>query len=109
MADGGQEPDAGLGLIALIEAAEQGLAGEPNERPAELATAIAALLTRIELATPGGAPLHAQLDSTRKWLAVLNAPAEHGRFGGAGHVRDYVVTQLRLTRGAVEDYLREMA
>jgi hypothetical protein len=107
MSDGGRGSDPRLGLIALIEAAERGLVGEPNEEPAALAQDIDALLTRIELATPGGVPLHTQLDSTRKWLAVLQAPAEHGRFGGAAHIRDYVVTQLRLTRGAVEDYLRE--
>jgi hypothetical protein len=96
------------GIIARIEAAERDLLAAPNTVPCATADVIRDLLARIEHATPGGAPLHAQLDTTRKWLAVLQHPAAHDRFGGSAHVRDYVVTQLRLTRGAVEDYAREM-
>jgi hypothetical protein len=94
-------------LIALIEAAERALAAEPNDGNSAAAADIRALMARVEDATPGGAPLHAQIDATRKWLGLLEQPADHERFGGTAHIRDYVITQLRLTRGAVEDYLRE--
>jgi hypothetical protein len=97
-----------VGMIELIETAERDLLTAPNEGVGQLADAILNLLARIEQATPGGPPLHAQLDATRKWLAVLGRPADHARFGGTVHIRDYLVTQLRLTRGAVEDYFREM-
>ena len=96
------------GIIARIEAAERDLIAAPNAVAGRIAGTIRDLLARIEQATPGGAPLHAQLDATRKWLAVLERPADHDRFGGLAHIRDYVVTQLRLTRGAVDDYAREM-
>ena len=78
------------------------------ERTASNGADIRSVLTRIESATPGGAPLHAQLDNVRKWLDAFERPADHERFGGAGHLRDYVLTQLRLALAALEDYHREM-
>jgi len=107
MSDAASGLDPRPGLIALIEAAERALAAEPNDGNSAVAGDIRTLMARVENATPGGAPLHAQIDATRKWLGVLEQPADHERFGGTPHIRDYVITQLRLTRGAVEDYLRE--
>ena len=69
---------------------------------------IRSALDRVEAATAGGAPLHAQLDNVRKWLDALERPGDHDRFGGAEHLRAYVLTQLRLALGALEDYEREM-
>jgi hypothetical protein len=91
-----------------LRAAERELLEGPNELSPARATEIRSALTRIEEATPGGAPLHAQLDNVRKWLGVLQRPEDHDRFGGADHLRGYLVTQLRLAGGALEDYLREM-
>ena len=67
---------------------------------------IRAALDKVESATPGGAPLHAQLDTVRKWLAALDRPEDHERFGGVAHLHGYVLTQLRLAIGALEDYYR---
>ena len=74
----------------------------------DAAPRIRVALERVESATPGGAPLHAQLDNVRKWLDAFERPEDHERFGGANHLRDYVLTQLRLALGALEDYRREM-
>ena len=94
--------------LQLIRAAERGLLEGPNELSPEQAAAIRSALARVEAATPRGPALHAQLGSVRKWLGVLERPEDHDRFGGASHLRDYLVTQLRLAGGALEDYLREM-
>jgi hypothetical protein len=67
---------------------------------------IRSVLDRVEAATPGAAPLHAQLDTVRRWLPALEEPAEHERFGGVGHLRQHVLLQVRLARGALEDYQR---
>lgn len=92
-------------LLDLLRAAERELSREPNAvtfRTAE----VRATLDRVEAATPGGAPLHAQLDTVRKWLGALDRPADHERFGGTAHLRAHVSTQLRLAVGALEDYRR---
>ena len=94
--------------LESIRAAERGLLEGPNELSSEQAASIRSTLARVEAATPGGAPLHAQLDNVRKWLAALERPEDHDRFGGAAHLRGYLLTQLRLAGGALEDYLREM-
>jgi hypothetical protein len=94
--------------LQLLRAAERGLLEGPNELSPQRTAEIRSTLARVEAATPGGAPLHAQLDNVRKWLAVLERPEEHVRFGGAAHLRGYLLTQLRLAGGALEDYLREM-
>jgi hypothetical protein len=94
--------------LQLLRAAERGLLEGPNELGPERAAEIRSALSRVEAATPGGAPLHAQLDNVRKWLAALERPEDHDRFGGAAHLRGYLLTQLRLAGGALEDYLREM-
>jgi hypothetical protein len=94
-------------FMELLRASERMLAAEPNDFGAGRAAEIRETLTRVEAATPGGAPLHAQLDNVRKWLGVLERPEDHDRFGGTGHLRDYLLTQLRLAGGALEDYVRE--
>jgi hypothetical protein len=97
--------DKSDGLIDLLRAAEAELSGEPNAvtfRSADLG----ATLDRVEAATPGGAPLHAQLDTVRKWFGALEQSADHKRFGGTAHLRAHVATQLRLAIGALEDYWR---
>ena len=102
------EPVHGADLRLLVQAAEQQLVGPPADRLPAIAAEIRAVMATVEERTPGGAPLHAQLDNVRKWLDALARPADHGRFGGAEHLREYVITQLRLTLGALEDYQREM-
>jgi hypothetical protein len=97
--------DLGDDLGDQLRTAERELGREPNAvtfRTAE----VRATLDRVEAATPGGAPLHAQLDTVRKWLGALDQPAEHDRFGGTAHLRTHVATQLRLAIGALEDYQR---
>jgi hypothetical protein len=94
-------------LMEGLRAADDALAGAPNAPTSDLG-GIRASLDRIERATPAGAGLHAQLDTVRKWLDVLGRPSEHHRFGGEAHIRDHVRTQLRLVRGALEDYRRTM-
>jgi hypothetical protein len=100
--------DETLDGLELLRNAERLLVTAPNAFGAEGAAEIRSILTRVEAATPGGAPLHAQLDNVRKWLGALERPEDHVRFGGAAHLRDYLLTQLRLAGGALEDYLREM-
>jgi hypothetical protein len=97
--------DRGGDLLGALRAAERELSREPNAitfRTAEFR----ATLDRVEAATPGGAPLHAQLDAVRKWLAALDHPADQERFGGTAHLRAHVATQLRLAAAALEDYRR---
>ena len=95
-------------LFDLLEAAQRTVLTLPNAVTSDSGP-IRAILTRVEAATPGGAPLHAQLDNVRKWLDALDQPAEHDRFGGTAHLRDYVTTQLRLALGALEDYRQSMS
>ena len=96
-------------LPLLLRAAEQSLAATPNVPDARTIHDVRSVLDRVEAATPAGAPLHAQLDNVRKWLAALERPEDHDRFGGTAHLRGYLLTQFRLARGALDDYLREMA
>lgn len=98
----------GADLRTLVQAAEQQLIGPTPDRLPAISVEIRRVLATVEQRTPGGAPLHAQLDNVRKWLDALSRPEDHDRFGGAEHLRDYVITQLRLTLGALEDYEREM-
>jgi hypothetical protein len=103
-----REHSHGADLRSLVQAAEKQLDGPPTDRLPAIAAEIRGVLATVEEQTPGGAPLHAQLDNVRKWLDALARPADHDRFGGANHLREYVITQLRLTLGALEDYQREM-
>lgn len=95
-------------LLELLRVAERRLLAEPNDFDAGRSAEIRSTLARVEAATPGGAPLHAQLDNVRKWLDALDRPADYARFGGAAHLRGYVLTQVRLAQGALEDYGRAM-
>lgn len=90
-------------LIEQLRRAERAF-----ERDMSTAADVRTVLSRVESGTPDGAPLHAQLDNVRKWLDALERPQDHARFGGPDHLRDYVLTQLRLALGALEDYQREM-
>ena len=90
-------------LSELLRTAQRQLSREPNAMA--FATAeVRAILDRVEAATPGGAPLHAQLDTVRKWLGAFDRPADHERLGGTAHLRAHVATQLRLAIAALEDY-----
>ena len=91
-------------LLDELRRSEQALVTNTPDAPTQIRTA----LDRVESATPGGAPLHSQLDNVRKWLDALERPEDHNRFGGATHLHAYVLTQLRLALGALEDYRREM-
>jgi hypothetical protein len=91
-------------LLDELRRSEQALATHAPEAAAR----VRVTLDQVESATPGGAPLHSQLDNVRKWLDALDHPEEHGRFGGAAHLHAYVLTQLRLALGALEDYYRAM-
>jgi len=95
-------------LPLLLGAAEASVAAAPNAPDARTIDDVRSVLDRVEAATPAGAPLHAQLDNVRKWLGALERPEDHDRFGGTAHLRGYLLTQLRLAGGALEDYLREM-
>lgn len=91
--------------VALIRAAEAMLSHAlRGVHRASLIEALG-LLAAAEEATPRGALLHSQLDTVRKWLAVL-AEGEHARFGGSDRVRDHVALQFRLAQAAARDYLR---
>jgi hypothetical protein len=92
---------------ALVLAAEELIAAAPNDMDPGAGKQIGTMLDALERATPGGAPLHAQLDAVRKWVDALGRPEEHARFGGTAHVRDHVLAQLRRVRAATEDYFRE--
>jgi len=104
-----QEQDHGADLRSLVQVAEQRLVGPSADSLPAIAIEIRSVLATVEERTPGGAPLHAQLDNVRKWLDALARPADHDRFGGAEYLREYVITQLRLTLGALEDYQRTMS
>jgi hypothetical protein len=92
-------------LPELLRTAERELSREPNGC-AIVTAEVRAILERVEAATPGGAPLHAHLDTIRKWLGAFDRPADHERFGGTTHLRAHLATQLRLAVGALEDYQR---
>ena len=94
-----RQPDASA-LVAEVDA----LVSAPNALDAPAGGRILDLLTALEAATPGGAPLHHQIDVVRRWVGVLWNEPEHARFGGVAHLREYVAGQLRLLRMAVEDY-----
>jgi hypothetical protein len=78
---------------------------QPDGGGVEGATRALVLLEQLEATTPGGAPLHRQIDIVRRWLSVIRNEAEHARFGGLPHLTDYLTVQLRLLRAAVDDYL----
>jgi hypothetical protein len=99
----GNTRDAG----ELVKAAERLVLGAPDEFGADRAARVLHLLELVERATPGGAPLHAQLDTVRKWLAVIQRPGDHVRFGGTAHIRSHLAGQLGRARAAVDDYRRE--
>ena len=90
-------------LFGELQRAEQALLDGSVDAAAQLR----ATLARVEVATPGGAPLHSQLDNVRKWLDALERPEDHDRFGGANHLREYVLTQVRIAMGALGDYERQ--
>ena len=90
-------------LVVALQRAEQAFL----DGATDAGIGVRAVLDRIEAATPGGAPLHAQLDNVRKWLGAFERPDDHQRFGGAEHLREYVVTQIRIAHGALEDYERQ--
>jgi len=94
-------------VIELVDSAAELVASLPDEPGPGVARRVGELLRAVERATPGGAPLHARLDTVGKWADALEQPHEHARFGGTPHVREHVLAQLRLTRAAVEDYFRE--
>src|SRR5215204_2891986 len=87
--------------LELLREAERVLLTGPNGVGVAQVAEIRLTLARVEAATPGGAPLHAQLDNVRKWLGVLERAEDHDRFGGKDHLRGYLVTQLRLAGGAL--------
>ena len=93
-------------LLELLRSVEASFAAEPDQAKPPSPDDIHWALDRVEAGTPGGAPLHAQLDAVRRWLRALEAPAEHQRFGGVSHVRQHVLLQVRLALGALEDYQR---
>src|SRR3954447_3460988 len=93
------------GLTAALDAAARAIAS-PNDAPAAAAQGLREAVARVEAGTPAGAPLHAQLDNVRRWLAALENPADHGRFGGSTHLREHVALQARLAAAALDDYRR---
>jgi hypothetical protein len=92
-------------LARALDVAETSVSA-PGDLGAARMDEIRSVLGRIESSTPLGAPLHAQLDNVRRWLDALDRPVDHERFGGIEHLRQYVVTQLRLAQGALADYRR---
>jgi hypothetical protein len=93
-------------LVGVLRAAADALAIAPNDRPFRDTLGIRASLDHVEAATAGGAPLHAQLDTVRKWLDVLDQTVQHERFGGEAHLRAHIITQLQVAARALEDFLR---
>jgi hypothetical protein len=91
---------------AALVAEADAILSAPNAIDAAAAARALEILTVLETATPGGAPLHHQIDVVRRWVGVLRDEPEHARFGGTPHLRSYLGTQLRLLRAAVDDYLR---
>jgi hypothetical protein len=94
-------------LHSLLLEAQRSITDAPDGALEGVGDVIRSALSRVEAETPGGAPLHAQLDNVRKWLDALDRPADHDRFGGTNHLREYVLMQLRLALGALEEYDRE--
>jgi hypothetical protein len=93
-------------LLALLRSITAALDEEPNASRVS-AGEIRAALDQVEAATPGGVPLHTQLDAVRKWLGALEQPGDHDRFGGADHLRRHVVRQVRVAMAALEEYQPE--
>ena len=91
---------------AALVAEADAILSAPNVVDAATAARAFEILAALEAATPHGVPLHHQIDVVRRWLAVLQSEPEHARFGGTAHLRNYMGTQLRLLRAAVDDYLR---
>jgi hypothetical protein len=92
-------------LLALLRSITASLGQEPREgrvTPAYIRSA----LDQVEASTPGGVPLHTQLDTVRKWLTTFERPGDHERFGGIDHLRQHVLLQVRLAERALEDYQR---
>jgi hypothetical protein len=101
MSDAGSET-----LTAFLASAESLLPSGDSPLATEVLQRIVALLGDAERASPGGAALHAQLDTVAKWMELLCHPDEHVRFGGSARVHDHVRLQLRLARAAADDYAR---
>ena len=91
---------------AALVAEAHAILSAPNVVDAAAAARALEILAALEAATPGGVTVHHQIDVVRRWAAVLQSEPEHARFGGTAHLRDYLGTQLRLLRAAVDDYLR---
>jgi hypothetical protein len=89
----------------LLAAEADALLSAPNAGEPEQITRGLAILAALEAATPGGAPLHHQIDVVRRWVEVLRNESGHARFGGTAHLRDHLAMQLRLLRAGVADYL----
>jgi hypothetical protein len=95
-------------LGRLIDEAIQLVSSGHGALSEAAAASVRITLAKVEAGTPGGAPLHAQLDTVRKWVDLLEHPDQHERFGGTAHVRAYALTQLGQAGGALDDYRREM-
>ena len=104
MPDASSPSEAVIALLASAEAALDAPNGDDATVAFGAVSRIEEFLRAIERATPGGAPLHAHLDTVRKWVAVLAEPGDHGRLGGGGRVRDHVAMRFRLARAAANDY-----
>ena len=92
-------------LLALLESIAAALDAEPDVSRVS-AGEIRAALDHVEAATAGAVSLHTQLDAVRKWIAALDRPGDHDRFGGIDHLRRHVVRQIRVAMGALEEYQR---
>ena len=91
---------------ALVNAAIAALSSSGRLEPDAAARGLG-LLDSLEAATPGGAPLHHQVDVVRRWVGALADEREHERFGGTAHLRNYLDVQLKLLDAAVADFLRD--
>ena len=69
-------------VITSLAEAEAVVAAPPNLPDASAIARVIELLRDVERATPGGAGLHAQLDTVTKWVTLLANSSEHKRFGG---------------------------
>src|SRR5215207_8398766 len=103
MPDASSPSEAVIALLASAEAALDAPNGDDATVAFGAVSRIEEFLRAIKRATPGGAPLHAHLDTVRKWVAVLAEPGDHG-LGGGGRVRGHVAMQFRLARAAANDY-----
>ena len=90
----------------IVSAATAALSGSGPLAPEPTARGLT-LLDSLEAITPGGAPLHHQIDVVRRWVGALGDGREHDRFGGTAHLRNYLDMQLKLLNAAVADYLRD--